>query len=85
MSSDSEPEPPSTSTSKRMESERLGIQALLAQVPRSLSKSESSHPSKESNDENQSERTVPKNKAKSKIIFAFFFLSISHFILLMCS
>ena len=83
MSSNSESEPPSPSTLERMESERLGIQALvLDQVPKSLSQSdisESSHQSDDSDDDAQSDgnTTVAKKKpTKGKNTFAY---SVLHF------
>ena len=76
MNSNSKFKPPSPSTSERMESEKLGIQALLAQVPRSLSQSDISNsatPSHDSDDDEQSDgkRNVAKKKAKGKITFSF--------------
>ena len=65
MSSSSDSEPPSPSTSKRMESERHGTEALLAQVPRSLSQSDISE-SSNSGDEVKSDKTVAKTKPRSK-------------------
>ena len=59
-----------------MESERLGIQALLAEVPRSLSQSDISE-SSNLGDEVKSDKTVPKNKPRSKIIHHISFVLIS--------
>ena len=78
-SSDSEPEPPPPSYSEQMESQRLGIEALLAQVPKSLRQSDISELASNSGDEVKSDQTVPKTKPRSKIIHHIHFVFICQF------